>query len=126
MSSHPTDVRLIHDALRSGGKCPFCDHVAMTDPTTDQCTANASVKLPDGRTGYAIWYPQMGGYVSKAIVARDDGGCFDAWVWHDGEFPFDSDDPWRGQRARRLHHCAPEQFIAFGQTVQRLLDGGGQ
>lgn len=96
----------------------------MTEPTTDQCTANAPIPLPDGRTGYAIWYPQMGGYTSCAIVVADDGGCFDAWIWHNGDFPFAGRDvdPIYGDNPRELHHCDPGQFVAFGQTVERLLN----
>lgn len=93
----------------------------ISEPTAEQCEANAAVTLPDGRTGYAIWYPQMGGYVGTAVVAPDGGG-FEAWVWHDGEFPFTGDDPYRESTSpARLHHCNPAQFIGFGRTVERLL-----
>ena len=97
----------------------------MDEPTSDQCTANSPIMLTDGRTGYAIWYPQMGGYVGRAIVAADGHGCVDAWVWHNGDFPFAGRDvePMYGDNPRELHHCDPGQFIAFGQKVERLLEG---
>ena len=95
----------------------------MIEPTAEQCSEHAVMTLDDGRTGYACWYPQMGGYVGKCVIAEDDG-CFEAWVWHDGDFPFGGDEPdgWGEIRSpRHLHHCNPDQFIGFGQTVNRLL-----
>lgn len=95
----------------------------VPEPSTDQCTANSPITLPDGRTGYAIWYPTMGGYVGRAVVAPDDG-CFEAWVWHDGEFPFSGSDPYRESGTpNHLHHCSADAFVTFGQTVERLMDG---
>lgn len=82
-------------------------------PSPEQCSANAPV-LVNGQPGFAIWYPQMGGYVGTAVVV-DAGGCFNAFVWHDGEFPFERGNP------RELHHCNPAQFTRFGNTVARLL-----
>ena len=67
----------------------------------------------------AIWYPQMGGYVSKAWVERlddKDGGCFDVYVYHDGDFPFHGDE-----KPARLHHCMAEQFITFGKKVETFI-----
>jgi hypothetical protein len=95
---------------------------APSEPTAEQCSARERLDLGNGNVGYACWYPQMGGYVGKAVlipeVEEDDGalddGCFDVYVWHDGGFPFDADDPIRGGPPRRLHHCDPEQFITFG------------
>ncbi len=103
-----------------------------TEPTADQCEANAKVFENDHVIGYAIWYPQMGGYVGKAVVLLDKewseqengcrfGGCFDAFVWHDGEFPFSGED---GDQPVRLHHCDPEQFVDFGETVAKLNEMG--
>lgn len=64
----------------------------------------------------------MGGYVGRCVVviynngeADDDESCFEAYVWHDGRFPF-SDDGDGGSPAR-LHHCMPSQFIDFGRFV---------
>jgi len=97
------------------------ENPAMEDPTHEQCSTNAPITLDDGRTGYAIWYPTMGGYVSHAIIVAD-GNCFEAWVWHDGDFPFSGEDGIREDVSpRKLHHCDPEQFINFGRTVERLL-----
>ncbi len=86
-------------------------------PTSEQCSANA--RLPDwnGMHVYAAWYPQMGGYVGRAVVRfhPDDGStCFDALVWHNGEFPFDDENP------RELHHCCAKQFVDFGKTVLKM------
>lgn len=115
----------------------------MDEPTAEMCTAHTPLAMSDGRKGYACWYPQMGGHASKAIVVVDDGGCFDAWVWHDGDFPFKSDEPaytgvqltfttapevmaWtpgvvevpaEHREPRHLHHCSPEDFITFGQQM---------
>jgi hypothetical protein len=105
-------------------------------PTSEQCTANAPLKWGNGRRGFATWrYPQMGGYGARSVVeflattvAPKEGlanapgipdFCFDVWIWHDGEFPFDPDDvDNRGRRPTCLHHCNAEQFITFGQLVE--------
>ena len=101
----------------------------MKEPTSEQCTHNDKVYEDEGRIGYAIWYPQMGGYVGRAIAVvdkdwmqRDDGaaigGCIDVLVWHDGIFPFsDGED-----NPREIHHCEPEQFIRFGEKLKELDD----
>lgn len=93
--------------------------VDVVMPTADQCDKNVVVYRRDGVTGYAMWYPQMGGYVGMAVVfiGNNAGACFDALVWHDGNFPFDD-----GQNPAWLHHCQPEQFISFGETVKALCD----
>ena len=94
-------------------------------PTADQAGANAQVRWQDGgheRIGFAAWYPQMGGYVALAVVVdakSNPPGCFEAWVWHDGEFPFDESG---GQHPAHLHHCDPEQFVEFGETVRAKLN----
>ena len=91
-------------------------------PTTEECEANAEVM--DGETRlYAAWYPQMGGYraacwllphTCEMEAGRDNDDGFDAFVYHDGDFPFlDRSPAW-------LHHCAPSQFIQFGQLVRRI------
>lgn len=80
-------------------------------PTADECSNNTEIE--PGR--FAIWYPQMGGYVGRAVIEEDDGG-FNAWVWHDGEFPFEN-----GFEPRMLHHCEAAQFVRFGRDVQALL-----
>lgn len=91
------------------------------EPTGDQC--NANTRLPDfgEMKCYACWYPQMGGYCGKCVVAVYDDpmgeGCFEAFVWHDGEFPFRDEEP------REIHHCSPDQFIEFGELVKSLQKG---
>lgn len=95
-----------------------------TEPTADQCTEHATITV-SGFPGFACWYPQMGGYHAKAIVVPcpDDQdptgiGCFEAYVWHDGRFPFTNPDAfWEPRQPVKLHHCDAEQFIQFGQTV---------
>jgi hypothetical protein len=91
----------------------------VPEPTHEQCNGNVPITLPDGRVGYACWYPQMGGYVSVCLVIPDAGGCFEAYVWHDGSFPFSGDDGPSGGPAR-IHHCNPDQFVGFGQWVGSL------
>lgn len=88
------------------------------EPTSAECSAGAAITHDFGRgpeTVFAGWYPQMGGYVGRAVV-RPLGGCFDVWVWHDGEFPFSETD---GTPAH-LHHCMVEQFVQFGEWVASL------
>jgi hypothetical protein len=91
----------------------------MRMPTTQECTDHAAVDAGDGRVGFAVWYPQMGGYVARAVVVPDPppAPCFTAYVWHDGTFPFDDGDP------AELHHCEASQFVDFGKTVERLIGG---
>lgn len=79
-------------------------------PTLDECEKQAQMPAVNGFPAYACWYPQMGGYVSRCIVVLT-GGCFDAYVWHDGDFPFDDQYP------RQLHHCDAGQFVEFGKFV---------
>lgn len=91
-------------------------------PTNEEIAANARVEFGDHQF-VAAWYPQMGGYVGKCWIqlhscgdgqeTHDDG--FDVFVYHDGEFPFDET-----RSPARLHHCSAEQFIEFGQLVQKL------
>jgi hypothetical protein len=86
------------------------------EPSPEQCSTGALIESGEGQ-GFACWYPQMGGYVARAVIipaGRD--GCFDAWVWHDGEFPF------RSPRIPvRLHHCEAAQFRAFADDVEAGL-----
>lgn len=84
------------------------------EPTAEQCTTQAI--MPDGTT--AVWYPQMGGYVAKAVARADGDGCADVWVWHDGQFPFSGDDESRPLRSPvELHHCEGYQFVQFGRFL---------
>jgi len=82
-----------------------------------QCSAGAQVMIGKIR-GFACWYPQMGGYVGKAVIIPVGGlGCFDAWVWHDGRFPFGGED----SSPVHLHHCEAAQFRAFADNVEAGL-----
>lgn len=87
------------------------------EPTADECSQHA--EWHDERLGacVAFWFPQLGGYVAKAVVAPDQG-CLAVWVWHDGDFPFSGDK----QAPRELHVCDPEQFIALGTFLTAFLD----
>lgn len=96
------------------------------EPTDEQCSAGAAVPTPDGWLAFATWYPQMGGYVGKAVVVfgatpAKDEACFEVWVWHDGEFPFAE-----GRRPAQLHHCDPEQFVRFGELVAERIAAAGR
>lgn len=100
------------------------------EPTSDECNIHARVKDQWGRPAYAIWYPQMGGYSSKCVVVLEPlkkeetnlpGGCFEAFVWHDGEFPFDESDD---IPPAHIHHCDAEQFIEFGKAIMQLEKRG--
>jgi hypothetical protein len=105
--------------------------IDFKQPTGDQCSAHIKVFENDTKIGYAIWYPQMGGYCGRAIALLDKkwstdgvsskGGCFDVYVWHDGSFPFGED-----KSPVRIHHCDPEQFIEFGTTLRTLNDQNKQ
>jgi hypothetical protein len=86
----------------------------IKEPTPEQCECGEEVALPNGGKGKALWYPQMGGYVGRCVVVPS-ASCFDVYVWHDGEFPFEGESP------VRLHHCNPEQFVRFGQEVSAFL-----
>lgn len=100
-------------------------------PTGEQCESNAKVYEQGGTIGYAIWYPQMGGYVGTAVALFDkewteyphgaaEGGCIDVLVWHDGEFPFGNN----GEPPNAIHHCDPEQFIKFGKKLAEINEQG--
>jgi hypothetical protein len=92
----------------------------ITEPTSEQCSHRDEVEIPWGdktTKAYACWYPQMGGYGARCLVVPlDSGGCFDAYVWHDGEFPFSE----VGTDPAVLHHCDPAQFVEFGQWAATL------
>ena len=101
----------------------------MKEPTGDQCTKKEKVFEDEDRVGYAVWYPQMGGYVGKTVALFDKhwkessggvrhGGCIDVFVWHDGDWPFGGENP------REIHHCEPEQFIEFGEAPRDINNLG--
>ena len=57
----------------------------------------------------------MGGYGAHCMVEPSTSeDCFEAYVWHDGEFPFSDES---GGSPVRLHHCLAEQFVNFGNFV---------
>lgn len=101
----------------------------LCKPTAAECDATAKVYEDNHRVGYAMWYPQMGGYGGISVAVIDKkweefgssrmGGCVDVYVWHDGEFPF-SDD----RTPTIIHHCDPMQFVRFGETLERLNNQG--
>lgn len=105
-------------------------HIEIVEPTGEQCEQIAKVFDGERNVAYALWYPQMGGYVAKAVAIFDkqwteadsgatNGGCVDVLVWHDGDWPFHDGEP-----PRELHHCSPEQFITFGETLSLLNEHG--
>ena len=102
----------------------------LKEPTAKECEANALVFETEFRKGYAIWYPQMGGYIGKAIAMMDksysvgEGGCVDVHVWHDGEFPFKGEGESGGNLPTVIHHCSPGGFISFGQKLEELNEKG--
>ena len=106
----------------------------IKEPTAEQCSAHEKVYEDEQQEGFAIWYPQMGGYVGNAIALFDKqwieyshgarrGGCIDVLIWHDGEFPFSGEGE-DGQKPVRLHHCDGEQFIRFGEALLQLNEKG--
>lgn len=99
----------------------------LTEPTYDQCNKNDVVYESETEVGYAVWYPQMGGYVGKAIAITSkhssdsnafgiENDCVDVYVWHDGEFPFSED----GRDPYLVHHCVPDQFNVFGKKLKKF------
>lgn len=101
---------------------------ALKAPTAEECSQNSQVYEDEFHWGYAIWYPQMGGYVGMAVAVCDKeheegvGGCFEVYVWHDGEFPFNDNED--GKIPAHLHHCMAEQFIGFGEQLAALNERG--
>jgi hypothetical protein len=94
----------------------------MPEPTIEQCQEHARIEW-EGRVFYACVYPQMGGYCAVALL-EPLGGCFDVYVWHDGDFPFDDGDD-EGRGPVTLHHCDAEQFIEFGKFAVARCECGG-
>ena len=101
------------------------------EPTAAQCDTHADMSV-GGRRAVATWlYPKMGGYAAKCwVVPRDvSPGCFDVWIWHNGQFPFTGNDMAIRPLAHDdrppvvLHHCDPEQFVAFGEFAARVVAG---
>lgn len=120
--------------LANGPKLSSCGNVApvptgnnkdgamttSSEPTAEQCNQRAKLDLGDGKSGWACWYPQMGGCNGKAVIVLDNE-CFNVYVWHDGDFPFKGDDGSREDSGPRLlHHCDGSQFVAFGNFLIEL------
>lgn len=102
---------LVNDKLKT-------DQVNMDEdkhleiPSPEDCESGKHLgTATTGAELYATWYPQMGGYVARCVIALYDNGCFDAYIWHDGDFPFTDEPP------HHLHHCDAQQFIDFGNFV---------
>lgn len=96
----------------------------MREPTAQECGDRAEVQLTGQIVGRACWYPQMGGYVGRAVAVAD-GGCVDVYVWHNGDFPFSGERPdWDGrpQNPALLHHCDGDQFVDFGKFLMSLQE----
>lgn len=89
----------------------------ISEPTSEQCSQCLPVGENETHIAFAIWYPQMGGYVGRAVVVleKNKDTCVDVYVWHDGEFPFSEGTP------REIHHCMPSQFIEFGRQLEHLI-----
>lgn len=87
----------------------------MYEPTSEQCSSNAIIE-EDGTRFLACWYPQMGGYIGKCLVKHTGNKCFEAFVWHDGEFPFSGPHP------IEMHHCSADQFVHFGEVVKKFQE----
>jgi hypothetical protein len=96
----------------------------VSKPTSDQCDATAALAA-DGASShrFAMWHPQLGGYVGRCIVEFGDTsgaceggqGCFDVLNWHDGEFP--TDDSYAPDEK---HYCDAMQLIEFGLSILEL------
>lgn len=105
------------------------------------------VEVVKGEVRYATYaYPQMGGYCARSVITfskvtgamgaegQEDPGCFNAEVWHDGEWPFGGDKvgrvtgkcdscqyPYEYEAGPSfLHHCSAEQFVDLGLLVLEL------
>lgn len=100
------------------------NHV-MREPSAEECSARARVQLDDTRSGWACWYPSMGGYAGRAVVVvPGQTGHADVFVWHNGEFPFPGQNPPYGEPSNpmELHHCDGVSFVAFGNFLEELID----
>jgi len=95
----------------------------LIEPTGDQCNARAKLGEDEFNSFYAVWYPQMGGYIGKAVAAigKGDDGCVDIFVWHDGMFPF-SDDADPSRSPAMIHHCVIDQFRRLADDIEALQE----
>ena len=94
------------------------DKFVISEPTGDQCSARERLGEDDYHAYYALWYPQMGGYVGKAVAAISKSeSCVDIVVWHDGKFPF-SEDPQPHKSPAIIHHCDIDQFRRLADDIE--------
>lgn len=97
----------------------------IKEPTSEECNENIKVYENKDSIGFALWYPQMGGYIGKCVAVLDknnmEESCVDCYIWHDGEFPF-SDDDEVDRKPIFIHHCSADQFIDFGTEINNFID----
>jgi hypothetical protein len=86
------------------------------EPTAEDCGNNKTLYENNEVIIFACYYPQMGGYSGKCIICKNkNNSCFDAYVWHDGEFPFSNETP------NKIHHCDANQFVKFGNLINKKI-----
>lgn len=104
------------------------------EPTSDECTTRA--QWVEGEMHcLAFWWPQMGGYVGKAVAAMPDerqldldpeqGACMEVFVWHDGKFPFTGKGTLHGEARHpvEIHVCDPGQWRRMGELLEAFEAG---
>jgi hypothetical protein len=94
----------------------------IKEPSDNDCRTNVEIKV-NNLKGYACYYPQMGGYLGKAIVIplqydKSTEPCYNVLIWHDGEFPFTQLE----NEPVTLHHCSADQFIQFGNLLKTFAE----
>ena len=104
-------------ATREEGKVRVMNH--PPEPTPEECSARTKGTW-EGQEIIATWFPQLGGYVGKAVVVIENGPADepdgpDIWVWHNGEFPFTGEDE---MSPVNLHVCIPGDHVAFWKWVE--------
>lgn len=95
----------------------------LPDVETLSYTQPHEVEPPrEGWKSFEMWYPRLGGQQFPCVVefaerpSKEDGGCFDVFVWSD-MFPPTSDS-----RPNCTHHCDPMEFVEFGLMVLETLN----
>lgn len=86
------------------------------EPTPEQCSERDRVPIGDTDiVAHAVWWPQQGGRVGKAVITIGD--CSELWLWHDG------DQPTNGQPPRQIHLDDYGQWVDLFEwlTEQREL-----
>ncbi len=94
----------------------------IAQPTPAQCSTDATLSKDGPVLRFATWHPQWGGYVGQAIVeVHGPGGCFEVFVWHDGEFPYDDKPP------LQFHYCNPIQLIRLAlKVIEKQIESGDE